>query len=49
MQFDTIIRGGAIATAADTFACDIGIRGEKIAALGDDAREIDDAPGAAWR
>jgi dihydropyrimidinase len=48
MQFDTIIRGGTIATAADTFACDVGIRGEKIAALGDDlgaAGEIVDASG----
>jgi dihydropyrimidinase len=48
MQFDTIIRGGTIATEADTFACDIGIRGEKIAALGDDlgeAGEIVDATG----
>jgi hypothetical protein len=34
MAFDTIIRGGTIATEAGTFACDI--RGEKIAALGDD-------------
>jgi dihydropyrimidinase len=48
MKFDTIIRGGTIATEADTFACDIGIRGEKIAALGDDlgeAGEIVDATG----
>jgi dihydropyrimidinase len=48
MQFDTIIRGGTIATEADTFACDIGIRGEKIAALGDDlgeAGEVVDATG----
>ena len=48
MQFDTIIRGGTIATAADTFACDIGIRGERITALGDnlgEAGEIVDATG----
>jgi dihydropyrimidinase len=56
MQFDTIIRGGTIATAADTFACDVGIRAGKIAALGDglgdglgdnpgDAAEIVDATG----
>jgi dihydropyrimidinase len=48
MTFDTIIRGGTVATAADIFACDIGIRGEKIAALGDnlgEAREIVDASG----
>ncbi len=46
--FDTIIRGGTIATAADTFACDVGIRGGKIAALGDNlgsAGEIVDATG----
>jgi dihydropyrimidinase len=24
MAFDTIIRGGTIATASDTFACDVG-------------------------
>ncbi len=29
--FDLVIRGGTIATAADTFACDIGIRGGRIA------------------
>ena len=48
MRFDTIIRGGTVATAADTFACDIGIRGERIAALGDnlgEAGEIVDATG----
>ena len=47
-RFDTIIRGGTVATEADTFACDIGIRGEKIVALGDDlgeAAEIVDATG----
>src|SRR5260370_40166395 len=36
MPFDPIIRSGTIATAADTFACDIGIRDEKITALGHD-------------
>jgi len=48
MRFDTIIRGGTVATAADTFACDIGIRGGKIAALGDhlgEAGDIVDASG----
>src|SRR3954466_9531751 len=46
MAFDTIIRGGTVATASDTFACDVGISGEKITALGSnlgDAREIVDA------
>jgi len=48
MAFDTIIRGGTVATAADTFACDVGISGETITALGTnlgDAREIVDATG----
>ena len=48
MAFDTIIRGGTVATASDTFACDIGISGGKIAALGanlGDAAEIVDATG----
>src|ERR1041384_4179941 len=46
MAYDTIIRGGTVATASDIFACDIGISGGKIAALGDnlgDAKEIVDA------
>ena len=46
MTFDTIIRGGTVATANDTFACDVGIRGGKIAALGTslgDAEDIVDA------
>ena len=33
---DIIIRGGTVVTAADTFACDVGIRDGKIAALGHD-------------
>ena len=47
-RFDTIIRGGTVATAADTFACDVGIRDGKITALGDDlgaAATIIDATG----
>src|SRR5689334_15414125 len=36
MAFDTIICGGTIATASDTFSCDIGIAQGKIAALGRD-------------
>lgn len=46
--FDTIIRGGRVATASDVFSCDIGIRDGRIAALGDDlgaAQEIVDATG----
>src|SRR5437868_15236213 len=48
MAFDTIIRGGTIATAADTFACDVAIADGRIAALGADlgaAAEIVDASG----
>jgi dihydropyrimidinase len=33
---DLIVRGGRVATASDTFVCDIGIRGGKIVALGED-------------
>ena len=33
MAFDTIIRSGTIATAADTFSCDIGIKGGVVTAL----------------
>ena len=36
MSFDTIIRGGTVATASDTFRCDVGISGGRITALGDD-------------
>jgi dihydropyrimidinase len=48
LAFDTIIRGGTVATASDTFSCDVGISGGKIAALGADlgsAAEIVDATG----
>ncbi|WP_024510793.1 dihydropyrimidinase [Bradyrhizobium sp. ARR65] len=48
MTFDTIIRGGTVATASDTFACDVGIRNGRVAALGHDlgdAKEIIDASG----
>jgi len=44
MTFDTVIRGGTIVTAADTFRADIGISGETIRALGhglSGRREID--------
>ena len=30
MAFDTIIRGGTVATASDTFSCDVGISGGKV-------------------
>jgi dihydropyrimidinase len=48
VAFDTIIRGGTVATAADTFVCDVGISAGRIAALGMDlgaAAEIVDATG----
>src|SRR5258708_3823230 len=48
MTFDTIIRGGTIATASDTFCCDIGIKDGIIAALGanlGDPAEVVDASG----
>ena len=48
MTFDTIIHGGTVATAADVFHCDIGIRDGRIVALGHDlapARETIDARG----
>jgi dihydropyrimidinase len=33
-QFETVIRGGTVVTAADTFLADIGIVGDRIAAIG---------------
>ncbi len=48
IKLDTIIRGGRVATASDTVACDVGIRGGKIVALGEDlgtADEVIDARG----
>lgn len=48
MRFDTIIRNGTVATASDTFVCDIGILDGKIASLSTglgDAAEIIDATG----
>lgn len=48
MAFDLIIRGGTVATAADTMTCDIGIKDGRIAALGENlggAAEIVDARG----
>jgi len=47
-MFDTIIRGGRISTASDTFFCDVGISDGKIAALGKDlgsAAQVIDATG----
>jgi dihydropyrimidinase len=36
MSFDTLVRGGTVFTATDTFVADIGITDGKIAALGED-------------
>ena len=47
-MYDTIIRGGRVSTASDTFDSDIAIRDGKIAALGHDlgeAEEVIDASG----
>lgn len=47
-ELDLIVRGGTVATASDTFQCDIGIRNGRIAALGSDlgrAGEVIDATG----
>ncbi len=46
MTYDTIIKGGTIATAADVFTADVGIRDGRIAALAADlsgGREVIDA------
>ncbi len=44
-KFDTVIRGGTIASASDTSRCDVGIRGGRIVSLGLDlpagVRDID--------
>ncbi|MCB1714473.1 MAG: dihydropyrimidinase [Candidatus Competibacteraceae bacterium] len=47
-KYDLVIRNGRVATAADTFDCDIGIRAERIVALGqqlEPGREEIDASG----
>jgi dihydropyrimidinase len=47
-KLDTIIRGGKVANASDTVVCDVGIRGGKVVALGEDlgaADEVIDARG----
>lgn len=48
MRFDTVIRGGTVATASDTFMSDVGIRNGRIVALAadlTDADEVIDATG----
>jgi dihydropyrimidinase len=34
-ELDLVVRGGTVATAADTFAADVGVRGHRIVALGE--------------
>ncbi len=51
MAYDTIIRGGTIATASDTFTADIGIAGGKVVALAaglEGAKEVIDATGCTF-
>ena len=46
MELDLAIRGGTVVTASDTIRCDVGIKGERIVALGENLRaqrEIDAA------
>ena len=38
-EFDLVVRGGTVVTAADTWVCDVGVRNGKIAALGDGLRD----------
>lgn len=48
MTFDTIIKGGTVVTASDTYRCDIGITAGRITALADsltEATEVIDATG----
>jgi len=48
MSFDTIIRGGTVATASDIFRCEVGIAAGRIAALGENlgaAKDVVDASG----
>ncbi len=47
-KLDLVIRGGTVATASDTFSCDVGIRDGRIVALGDglgSAERVIDAKG----
>ncbi|MDP3321618.1 MAG: dihydropyrimidinase, partial [Bosea sp. (in: a-proteobacteria)] len=48
MSYDLVIAGGTVATASDTFSCDIGVRDGTIVAMGHDlgpATETIDATG----
>ena len=50
MQFDTLIQGGTVVTASDTFTSDVGLAGGRIAAIGaalprESAKQVLDARG----
>jgi len=45
-SFDLLIRGGTVATASDTFNCDIGVSGGRIVALGADLGNADEVADA---
>jgi dihydropyrimidinase len=45
--YDLIIRGGLVATASDTFKCDVGVLGGKVAALGESLQDGDQVIDAA--
>ena len=34
MEFERIVKGGVVVSASDTFKADVGVTGEKIAAVG---------------
>ncbi|MFQ5786084.1 MAG: amidohydrolase family protein, partial [Alphaproteobacteria bacterium] len=40
-EFDLVIRGGTVATAADVVSCDVGIRDGRVAALGEALEDAD--------
>ena len=41
MSYDLVIKHGTIVTAETTYQADIGIRGERIAAIGEDFAGVD--------
>ena len=49
MTYDLVIKNGTIVTAEATYRADIGIKGERIAAVGEDLAGADHADRRAWR